>query len=131
MKQIPNLGRQNIWCSRTKLIAMATWGSARLLLMVMLFYILQTRYVTNCTFLEGVCARYQNHIWWVAIPTFLPLIIDYKYEVRVSFSGTKFILNFMKIDMLVGDGRAVMPYHLITASDNVKIFITDAGCYPC
>ena len=48
---------------------------------------------------------------------------------RVSFSGTTFVLNFIKIDKLVGDGRNVMPYHLIAASDNVKIYINDADCY--
>ena len=48
---------------------------------------------------------------------------------RVSFSGTTFVINFIKIDKLVGDGRAVMSYHLIAASDNVKIYITDAFCY--
>ena len=50
---------------------------------------------------------------------------------RLSFSGTKFVLNFIKIDILVGDCRFVMPYHLIAASYDVKIYITDAGCYNC
>jgi hypothetical protein len=74
-------------------------------------------------------ARSQDPVLFVAFPIFLPLMVDYRYEMRVSFSGTTLLLIFIKIDKPVDDDRAVMPYHLIVASDNVKIYIIDADCY--
>jgi hypothetical protein len=64
-----------------------------LMLMVMLFYILQTCFVKNCTNLEGLCASCLDPILRVALPIFLPLMVNYKCEGRVSFSGTTFELQ--------------------------------------
>jgi len=59
---------------------MATWNPARVLPCSHPVAGGNVSYVKNCTFLEGIYARFQDSILFVAFPMFLPLMVEYRYE---------------------------------------------------